>query len=51
MLVNLAFRQSFLAYRTGDAAYLAFFPFYAICMSLTWLVYLRAATRRGRAGV
>jgi NNP family nitrate/nitrite transporter-like MFS transporter len=41
VLVNLALRQSFLAYRTGDGAYLAFIAYYAVCMALTWLVYLR----------
>ena len=50
MLVNVAFRQSFLAYGTGDAAYLAFIAFYAVCFAVTWLVYLRP--RPGRpAGV
>lgn len=50
VLVNVAFRQSFLAHGTGDAAYLAFIAFYAACCALTWLVYLRP--RPGRpAGV
>jgi NNP family nitrate/nitrite transporter-like MFS transporter len=47
VLVNLAFRQSFLTYRSADAAYLAFIAFYALCMVVTWAVYLRAAPRRG----
>ncbi|BCJ48828.1 MFS transporter [Actinoplanes sp. NBRC 14428] len=41
VLVNLAFRQSFLEYRTADAAYLAFIAFYALCVLVTWAVYLR----------
>ncbi len=41
VLVNIAFRQPFLAYSTGDAAYLAFIAFYLCCMALTWTVYLR----------
>jgi NNP family nitrate/nitrite transporter-like MFS transporter len=41
VLVNVAFRQSFLAYATGDAAYLAFIAFYLGCLVLTWAVYLR----------
>jgi NNP family nitrate/nitrite transporter-like MFS transporter len=41
VLVNVAFRQSFLAYSTGDAAYLAFIAFYLGCVALTWAVYLR----------
>ncbi|HEX8507962.1 MAG TPA: nitrate/nitrite transporter [Propionibacteriaceae bacterium] len=41
VLVNLAFRQSFLSYKTGDGAYVAFIAFYAICFAVTWAVYLR----------
>ncbi|GAA1879076.1 nitrate/nitrite transporter [Actinomadura bangladeshensis] len=41
VLVNIAFRQSFLAAGTGDGAYLAFIAFYAVCCVLTWAVYLR----------
>ena len=51
VLVNIAFRQSFLVYGTGDAAYLGFIAFYAACVMLTWLVYLRAANRRRLSGV
>jgi len=46
VLINVAFRQSFLAYKTGVAAYIGFIAFYAVCVCLTWLVYLRAASRR-----
>jgi NNP family nitrate/nitrite transporter-like MFS transporter len=41
VLVNLAFRQSFLSTGSGDAAYLAFIAFYAVCVVVTWVVYLR----------
>ncbi|GAA2020803.1 NarK family nitrate/nitrite MFS transporter [Catenulispora yoronensis] len=41
VLVNMAFRQSFLSTKTGDAAYLGFLVFYALCAGLTWVVYLR----------
>ncbi|MFE6052909.1 nitrate/nitrite transporter [Kitasatospora sp. NPDC056446] len=41
VLVNLAFRQSFLAGRTGDAAYLGFLGAYLLCSVLTWAVWLR----------
>ncbi|SPT57899.1 MULTISPECIES: nitrate/nitrite transporter [Actinomadura] len=41
VLVNVAFRQSFLTYGTGDGAYVAFIAFYGLCCVLTWLVYLR----------
>ena len=40
-VVNLAFRQSFLAYGTGLPAYMGFTAGYVICMAVTWLVYLR----------
>jgi NNP family nitrate/nitrite transporter-like MFS transporter len=46
VLINVAFRQSFLTYHTGNAAYLAFIAFYALCFLLTWLVYLRPSPRR-----
>ena len=41
VLVNLAFRQSFLARGDGDAAYLAFIVFYLVCLAVTWTVYRR----------
>ncbi|GAA3937296.1 nitrate/nitrite transporter [Actinomadura viridis] len=46
VLVNIAFRQSFLTYKTGDAAYIAFIAFYALCFALTWLVYIRTHPRK-----
>jgi NNP family nitrate/nitrite transporter-like MFS transporter len=46
VLVNLAFRESFRADGTGDAAYLAFLAFYAVCFLVTWLVYLRPSAWR-----
>jgi len=46
VLVNLAFRQSFLATKSAEAAYVAFIVFYAICFVVTWYVYLRASARR-----
>ncbi|MFC4070936.1 nitrate/nitrite transporter [Actinoplanes subglobosus] len=45
VLVNLAFRQSFLTYKDADAAYIAFIAFYALCVLVTWVVYLRPAAR------
>jgi NNP family nitrate/nitrite transporter-like MFS transporter len=41
VLVNLAFRRSFLTLHNGDGAYLAFLIFYAICFAVTWLVFIR----------
>jgi MFS transporter, NNP family, nitrate/nitrite transporter len=46
VLVNVAFRQSFLTYHTGNAAYLAFIAFYALCFAVTWAVYLRPSPHR-----
>ncbi|HEX6469289.1 MAG TPA: nitrate/nitrite transporter [Streptosporangiaceae bacterium] len=46
VLVNIAFRQSFLTYHTGTVAYVAFVVFYGLCFALTWAVYLRPSRRR-----
>jgi len=46
VLVNLAFRQSFLTLKNGDGAYLTFIVFYAICFAVTWAVFIRP--RAGR---
>jgi len=46
VLVNVAFRQSFLTYKTGDGAYVAFIAFYALCVLVTWAVYLRPSSRK-----
>jgi NNP family nitrate/nitrite transporter-like MFS transporter len=46
VLVNIAFRQSFLAYHTGNGAYAAFIGWYVVCAVLTWAVYLRRRADR-----
>ncbi|MER7705353.1 nitrate/nitrite transporter [Kitasatospora sp. NPDC097605] len=46
VLVNLAFRQSFLSSGNGDTAYLAFLAAYLWCSVLTWTVWLRPGARR-----
>ncbi|QKG18979.1 nitrate/nitrite transporter [Actinomadura verrucosospora] len=46
VLVNIAFRQSFLTSGTGDGAYIAFIAYYAVCCVLTWTVYLRTHPRK-----
>ncbi|MFG2604264.1 nitrate/nitrite transporter [Streptomyces sp. NPDC048514] len=46
--INLAFRQSFLAYGTGTGAFVAFLAFYGACCAVTWAVYLRRPA--GRTG-
>jgi NNP family nitrate/nitrite transporter-like MFS transporter len=48
VLVNLAFRQSFMTTGTGDSAYLVFIAFYVACVAVTWAVYLRRGTALGR---
>jgi NNP family nitrate/nitrite transporter-like MFS transporter len=45
VLVNLAFRQSFMTTGTGDSAYLVFIAFYVVCVVVTWVVYLRPAAQ------
>ncbi|MGF7239007.1 MAG: MFS transporter [Frankia sp.] len=46
VLVNIAFRESFLHSKNGNAAYIGFIAFYLVCAALTWLVYLRASEKR-----
>jgi NNP family nitrate/nitrite transporter-like MFS transporter len=46
VIVNIAFRQSFLSDQTGNAAYLGFIGYYALCATLTWAVYLRRSRHR-----
>ncbi|MFF5855543.1 nitrate/nitrite transporter [Streptomyces sp. NPDC012751] len=44
--INLAFRQSFLAYGSGTGAFVAFLAFYGVCFAVTWAVYVRRPARR-----
>jgi NNP family nitrate/nitrite transporter-like MFS transporter len=41
VLVNVAFRESFLTAKNGNDAYIAFIVFYLLCALVTWAVYLR----------
>ena len=41
VLVNIAFRESFLHTKQADAAYISFIAFYGLCVLVTWAVYLR----------
>lgn len=41
VLVNLAFRQSFLATKSANAAYIAFIVLYAVWFLVTYYVYIR----------
>jgi len=51
VLVNVAFRQSFLCYKNGNGAYIGFIAFYAACFVVTWFVYLRKRKNRLNATV
>jgi NNP family nitrate/nitrite transporter-like MFS transporter len=46
VLVNVAFRQSFLETKEGNAAYIAFLAYYAVCVLVTYVVYLRPRDTR-----
>jgi len=46
VLVNLAFRQSFLTLHNGNGAYVACIAFYAICLVVTWWCFVRPHTGR-----
>jgi len=41
LFINLAFRESFRVTKSGDAACWSFLAFYAVCVTVTYLVYLR----------
>ena len=43
VFINLAFRQSFLAAKSGIPAFWSFMAFYGACVVLTYVVYLRRA--------
>jgi NNP family nitrate/nitrite transporter-like MFS transporter len=43
VLINVAFRQSFLTTKSGDSAFWFFLVFYAVCVGVTYVVYLRRA--------
>jgi NNP family nitrate/nitrite transporter-like MFS transporter len=51
VLVNLAFRQSFLETKSADAAYIAFLAFYAVCVLVTWTAYLRPSASASTTNV
>ena len=41
VMVNLAFRQSFLTLQNDDGAYIAFIAYYVVCCLVTWVVFIR----------
>ena len=44
LLINLAFRASFQATKSGTPAFWAFVAFYAVCFVVTYVVYMRSST-------
>ncbi|HKS44234.1 MAG TPA: nitrate/nitrite transporter [Amycolatopsis sp.] len=44
LLINLAFRQSFISTKSGVSAFIGFLVFYGVCFAVTWAVYLRKST-------
>ena len=46
VLVNLAFRESFLRTGGGQGADLAFLALYVLCVAVTWFCYLRPGSSR-----
>jgi MFS transporter, NNP family, nitrate/nitrite transporter len=49
LFINLAFRQSFLATKSGDAAFWAFLVFYIVCVVVTYVVYMRPAPAEAKS--
>ncbi|MEW9521123.1 nitrate/nitrite transporter [Streptomyces tubercidicus] len=45
LVINLAFRQSFLVAGSGTPAFVSFLGCYVVCGAVTWAVYLRPAGR------
>lgn len=43
VFINLTFRQSFLTTQSGVPAFWSFLAFYAVCVGVTYVVYLRRA--------
>ncbi|QGK69874.1 MFS transporter [Allosaccharopolyspora coralli] len=42
VVINLAFLVSYRETGTGDAAFLSFLVYYAVCLAVTWLLYAQA---------
>ena len=49
LLINLAFRQSFLTTQSGDTAFWSFLAFYVVCAVVSYVVYLRPAPAEATA--
>ncbi|MGW1791576.1 nitrate/nitrite transporter [Streptomyces tubercidicus] len=48
LVINLAFRQSFLVAGSGTPAFVSFLGCYVVCGAVTWAVYLRPVGRARR---
>lgn len=46
--INLAFREAFRTAHSGTPAFVSFLAYYAICLAVTWAVYLRKAPAAAR---
>ncbi|MFF4593171.1 MFS transporter [Amycolatopsis sp. NPDC001319] len=51
LFINLAFRQSFADAHSGIPAFIGFLVFYAVCVGVTWLVYLRKPAVRAQVAL
>jgi NNP family nitrate/nitrite transporter-like MFS transporter len=49
--INLAFRTAYGASGSGTVAFAAFLGYYAICLAVTWAVYLRRREEHPVSGV
>ncbi|QRP45030.1 NarK/NasA family nitrate transporter [Amycolatopsis sp. FDAARGOS 1241] len=51
LFINLAFRQSFADAHSGVPAFVGFLVFYAVCVGVTWAVYLRKPALRAQVAL
>ncbi|GAA3541045.1 nitrate/nitrite transporter [Amycolatopsis ultiminotia] len=51
LFINLAFRQSFAGAHSGAPAFIGFLVFYAVCVGVTWVVYLRKPAVRAQVAL
>ncbi|QYN25246.1 NarK/NasA family nitrate transporter [Amycolatopsis sp. DSM 110486] len=51
LFINLAFRQSFADAHSGIPAFVGFLVFYAVCVGVTWVVYLRKPAVRAQVAL
>jgi NNP family nitrate/nitrite transporter-like MFS transporter len=49
LFINLAFRQSFTATKSGVPAFIGFLIFYGLCFAVTWAVYMRKPAVEAKA--